>query len=131
MKLFCTECGEQMFTWKGGAIQTLVGYLSPKGHDHDDNCRHKVYQCVNGHAKNVSKINKCPSCDWLGKKECWCHVDPKVEEWYEGEYDDFNTWVKNKKAHQRMKIGIVGSRRRNTEADKDLIRQALIKLQDQ
>lgn len=92
MKLLCRVCGEEMYTWTGGPIMTLVGYNSPEGHDHDDNCKYKVYHCKNGHHKKVYKISKCPACDWVGKRECWCHDGPKYDEWPEGARPDFDKW---------------------------------------
>lgn len=85
MFLNCPECGELMSFTEGfdGTRETLVYYVSPPGHDHDDNCLKRIYRCPNGHARKVSKRRRCPSCDWVGKKTCFCHPDPKVDEWYE------------------------------------------------
>lgn len=58
---------------------TLVGYASPPGHSHDDNCRKRVYACEAGHETELSVINRCPACDWTGKKTCFCSV--KVDRW--------------------------------------------------
>ena len=62
-------------------MTTLVGFISPKGHDHDDNCLTRFYICSNNHEITISKIKKCPVCEWTGKKECFCHRGMKVEEW--------------------------------------------------
>lgn len=62
-------------------MTTLVGYYSPVGHSHDDNCLKRYYVCKNGHEISIAKIRKCPTCDWIGKKECFCHYGKKVEEW--------------------------------------------------
>jgi hypothetical protein len=80
-KLYCEECGEQMHA-HGGSSMTLVGYFSPPGHDHDDNCICQGYECTNGHIQTVSVIRKCPNCDWTGKKECFC-CGQKFNEWPE------------------------------------------------
>lgn len=61
--------------------QTLVGYESPEGHNHDDNCLSRVYICKNGHEQSVFKRRACPACDWKGKETCFCHSDVKVDEW--------------------------------------------------
>jgi hypothetical protein len=79
-KLICSKCNEPMEA--GDEISTLVGYISPKGHDHNDNRRTKVYHCPEGHFKIVVKINKCHVCDWVGRsyEGTYLHV---VEEWYD------------------------------------------------
>ena len=77
----CPECGVE--TRSGGESQTLVGFMSPVGHDHDDNCRKRPYKCVNGHFWQESKQNRCstPGCTWVGSDECFCHPGKKVKEW--------------------------------------------------
>lgn len=81
----CPTCSAPMTPDKWGESRTLVGYSSPPGHNHDDNCRKRTYECPNGHHIIVSKRNRCstPGCDWVGKPDCFCHPDPKVEEWPE------------------------------------------------
>jgi len=66
-----------------GCISTDVGYLSPPGHNHDDNCTTMAAECSNGHTVSVSKRNECcdPDCDWKGKKKCFCHNDEKLDNW--------------------------------------------------
>jgi hypothetical protein len=78
----CNQCGGP-FIHRGGTVETLVGFLSPPGHDHDDNCKSRAYYCAEGHMAGVFKRNACPNpdCDWKGKEECWCHPGKKVEEW--------------------------------------------------
>ena len=68
-----------------GPMKTMVGYDSPPGHDHDDNCQTKEYYCENGHSFAVSKLIRCPEkgCDWVGKTECFCHPGKKVDKWPE------------------------------------------------
>jgi len=75
----CDECNEIMECVSEGT--TLLGFHSPLGHDHDDNCKKREYQCLNGHTKIISKRNKCPECGWVGIEKCWCHKGLKVNEW--------------------------------------------------
>lgn len=55
--------------------ETLAGYNSPRGHDHDDNCRKFRFACRSGHHFSVRVRNICPTegCDWKGKESCPCH----------------------------------------------------------
>ena len=78
-KAICPECGDKMVG--GGTRSALVGYISPVGHNHDDNCVSRTYTCKNNHSITVSKINKCPACDWVGKARCSCCPGVKLEEW--------------------------------------------------
>jgi len=67
----CYECGEKAVYV--GLTSTLVGYHSPPGHDHDDNCKTLYYDCVNGHKLFVKGIrNRCsyPGCNWVGREHC-------------------------------------------------------------
>lgn len=80
----CKECGKPLYhNVEWGTSSTLVGYMSPPGHDHDDNCVNRIYQCDNGHKVNLSVVNKCPNprCDWVGRKTCFCHEGEKLEKW--------------------------------------------------
>lgn len=78
----CTECNAPMT--HSGTMVTLVGYSSPEGHNHDDNCQKREYRCRNGHTVCISRRNRCLKCDWKGKERCWCHTPPaKVDEWPE------------------------------------------------
>lgn len=63
--------------------ETLMGFMSPPGHEHNDNCLKRNYLCVNGHSVVVSLLRRCATegCDWVGKRECFCHSGAKVEEW--------------------------------------------------
>lgn len=80
----CAECGEPLVQLGTGEFQTLVGYSSPAGHNHDDNCKTRVYSCENGHRRVVSLRRRCPVCDWVGKATCGCHNPPeKVDAWPE------------------------------------------------
>ena len=76
----CPTCEEPLNYDGMGEGMTLVGFYSPPGHDHDDNCRFRGYVCKNGHYLKVSKRNTC-HCGLKGKVECFCHKGPKVEEW--------------------------------------------------
>jgi hypothetical protein len=52
---------------------TLVGYYSPPGHDHDDNCKIHTWKCPEGeHAVREYKQNVClvEGCGWHGKEHC-------------------------------------------------------------
>lgn len=68
-----------------------MGYISPEGHDHDDNCVRRMYICGNGHQTILSKRNRCPNtdCDWVGEKTCHCHEGEKVDEWPEAKDIDY------------------------------------------
>lgn len=79
----CPRCGEKLFYSNYGTFETLVGYSSPLGHDHDDNCLTRIYYCKSGHSIKLSKRRKCPhpDCDWIGKATCFCHPGKKIDEW--------------------------------------------------
>jgi len=81
----CIKCGEELIGCEDASVSTLLGYSSPPGHDHDDNCVRKIYWCKNGHDQAVSIRRRClnPKCDWVGKDECFCHPGKKVDEWPE------------------------------------------------
>jgi len=66
----CPQCGSTL-KYEGYG-KTLVGYYSPPGHDHDDNCKTHYYRCENGHRVLEFKQNICPKegCDWKGKELC-------------------------------------------------------------
>lgn len=75
-------CGEAWESTHGG-FKTCVGYFSPPGHDHNDNCVTRRYACSGGHRVNLSVRRKCPhpECYWAGKRECGCHRGRKCSEW--------------------------------------------------
>jgi len=81
--LDCPICGDKLYWYLGGTFSTCVAYFSPEGHDHDDNCNAREYYCKNHHKYFISKINMCPSCDWVGKEKCFCHPNKKSEKWFE------------------------------------------------
>jgi hypothetical protein len=60
-----------------------VGYYSPPGHDHDNNCKKRPYVCEDGHKTVLTRRNRCPKCDWVGKLTCFCHSGEKIKEWPE------------------------------------------------
>ena len=74
------KCGKPL-VGHYGTSSTLVGYSSPPGHNHDDNCVSREYICEDGHKVVLYKQARCPNCDWVGKLECGCHVGPKVSAW--------------------------------------------------
>lgn len=78
----CPKCDEP-FALAGDIGSTCVAYYSPAGHDHDDNCKRRGYKYPNGHVTYVSRQNRCPACDWVGKLECFCHLGQKLTEWPE------------------------------------------------
>lgn len=84
----CPECGGAITDWDRLESVTLVGYHSPPGHDHDDNCRTRSYRCENGHRFGLSRRNRCrvlqpdgTRCTWVGKAECFCCPNGKIDEW--------------------------------------------------
>jgi len=54
--LKCTECGEEM-TGSEGTSSTYAGYISPPGHNHDNNCVSRLYRCKNGHTRRIFRQN--------------------------------------------------------------------------
>lgn len=78
----CPTC-DAAFVSRSEETQTLVGYFSPPGHNHDDNCRSRTYTCANGHATRLSIQNRCSdkTCTWNGQAECFCHVGRKLTDW--------------------------------------------------
>ena len=80
----CKVCGKPWVACDEGYGQTLVGYGSPPGHDHDDNCLTKGYYCEDGHCTSVSVIRRCSTegCEWRGKTECGtCVGVVKYDDW--------------------------------------------------
>jgi hypothetical protein len=73
----CPSCGKPLL-WDGSESRTLVGYFSPPGHDHDDNCRKRAYSCANGHYVVESIRRRCPvpGCGWVGAPDCFCNTGP-------------------------------------------------------
>lgn len=64
----CPKCNASCF--RKGYSSTYCGYISPPGHDHDNNERDFEMKCVCGNEFSVRVINTCPNhnCDWEGKK---------------------------------------------------------------
>ena len=79
----CVQCGGP-FVSHSGDITTLVGFSSPPGHRHDDNCLRRVYVCAQGHATRLFLRRSCPACDWQGRPTCFCHVGQQLPAWPEG-----------------------------------------------
>ena len=77
----CDTCGLPIAQLGTGEYSTLVGYSSPPGHNHDDNCLKRVYAGENGHRVILSLRRRCPACDWVGQDACGCHEGPKVDAW--------------------------------------------------
>ena len=76
----CNQCNEDLIPQENtGGMVTCVAYYSPEGHDHDDNCKTRIYHCKNDHYVKLSIINTCPSCDWKGKTDCFCSI--KIDKW--------------------------------------------------
>lgn len=75
----CSQCNEPMICV--GESSTYAGFLSPPGHDHNDNCIRRIYQCDNGHRVTLSKRRRC-HCGWKGAASCFCCGD-KVDLWPE------------------------------------------------
>lgn len=75
MTLDCPQCGNSVTSFE--CCVTLVGYRSPEGHNHDDNCRTFHFLCPDRHQFTCRPQNTCPNpdCDWMGKETCWCHPD--------------------------------------------------------
>ena len=70
----------------------MVGYFSPPGHDHDDNCTLRDYVCTGPekHGITLSKRRSCSvnGCGWKGKDACFCHKpEQKIDLWPEEEED--------------------------------------------
>lgn len=75
----CPDCGSEKIE-VGDVCETLVGYCSPPGHNHDDNCRKARARCENGHEFAVRYQNRCPApdCGWRGKTTCFCDTEKKI-----------------------------------------------------
>lgn len=91
MNCFCGKPLTAVEAWKSkngrvgpSTSETLVAFYSPRGHDHDDNCKKRTYLCDDKHMTTVSIRRRCPKagCDWVGKESCiTCRVEKKVENW--------------------------------------------------
>lgn len=76
-------------------LTTLVGYSSTPGHNHDDNCISRSFVCEQcGNIIVLSKRRKCnvPGCDWIGKKNCFCHEGEKIDFWPDEVLGDENAF---------------------------------------
>lgn len=82
----CDHCSRPFAAW-GCEGTTLLGCGSPPGHSHDENCRTRRYVCTDDHVTVVSIRQRCPACDWIGPKSCFCHKGDKVDKWPEAPFD--------------------------------------------
>jgi hypothetical protein len=64
----CPVC-EQPFVSHEPTEQTCKGYLSPPGHDHDDNRVVRCYRCGAGHVTSVALRRRCGAlgCAWRNR----------------------------------------------------------------
>lgn len=85
MECVKAKCDKMIVKQVEDTTETLVGFSSPPGHDHDDNCLVALYECEDGHLNKISLRRKCPrtDCDWVGQSECFCHPGQKVDQWPE------------------------------------------------
>lgn len=76
----CRRCGKPVTSYAGD-MSTLVGYSSEPGHNHDNNCRTRIFLCDDKHVTPIAVFHRCkfPGCDWVGKRTCFCHPGEKVE----------------------------------------------------
>lgn len=92
--LNCRECGEVMRPKTMGEewptmlgdkrfceTTTLVGFGSPAGHNHDNNCWCRLYVCSNNHEVKIGRRMECDTCDWKGMERCGCHDYDKLNDW--------------------------------------------------
>jgi hypothetical protein len=78
----CKTCNEPLVSMGEDIWQTCVGYQSPEGHDHDDNCMSRSALCSAGHSTTIALRRNCPACDWRGKAECrTCGGGIKLDAW--------------------------------------------------
>lgn len=78
----CPSCGAPFVRADPFIERTLVGYVSPPGHNHDDNCALRGFYCMDGHGTLVRRRNRCDACNWRGAETCNIHpphID--VDEW--------------------------------------------------
>lgn len=77
----CALCGDQWVSMDA-IEETSVGYESPPGHSHDDNCMWSAVVCERGHRIRGSIQRTCPVCDWKGDASCTvCGGGPKWTRW--------------------------------------------------
>ena len=100
----CRECGGA-FVSHSGEGSTLLGFASPPGHNHDDNCLVRVYQCASGHDTALSVRRRCESCDWVGKTGCFCHQGQKVSKWPDAPFVT-PEWMKKLEVNRALGVRI-------------------------
>lgn len=73
-RAICPECkSDEVQT--NGSFQTCVGFLSPPGHDHNNNCNITEFSCRDcDYAWKHAKRRRCPhpDCDFVTKETCFC-----------------------------------------------------------
>lgn len=70
----CQECNAPMKIIAAG--QTLVGFSSPPGHNHDANCMTITFACAADHRESMRLQRGClvEGCGWRGDDYCvTCH----------------------------------------------------------
>jgi hypothetical protein len=82
----CKLCHEPLVSMSSDIWETCVGYFSPPGHDHDDNCMSRSARCAAGHPNTLSIRRACPACTWRGRDECRTCGDRKLDAWPELPY---------------------------------------------
>lgn len=75
----CPQCGGEITKVSTSCMVTLVGYSSPQGHNHDDNCHKYEAGCDQGHRFVIAQRRRCgvkmpdgSRCTWEGKDHCFC-----------------------------------------------------------
>lgn len=63
MSYNCPVCNKQCISTGWG--RTLIGYYSPPGHNHDDNCRSFYFDCSCGSRFSVRPVEDCSVCGIL------------------------------------------------------------------
>lgn len=62
----CSRLEQTSTVLSWGVTQTLLGYWSPTGHDHDDNPKIGSFRCSEGHYFTLRYRSTCEACDWKG-----------------------------------------------------------------
>jgi hypothetical protein len=86
MKATCPNCQSQNVEREEGFVTTLAGCFSTPGHDHDNNCVKKGYNCVDcGYRWAQALRRRCPApdCDFTTKETCFCFKGQALFEWPE------------------------------------------------
>lgn len=81
------ECDGVLVDDPASETWTLVGYASPPGHDHDDNCVKRYADCPKCKQLCCLSIRRrcnVPGCGWIGKAACDRCGGEKLDEWPSG-----------------------------------------------